>query len=321
MAYLTFFSKLLIANGILAVVTDGETTIAIQTSTIGSSSFVSTPNPEITFSTNLSSGETLDTVTRMDYEITSSTNASDNHTIVTTERYGTTSANRSPNPAEDVSISAFPDNSSSARTIGRNTSTELQESPSQRSDTQSSSAAIITSVSYTGNLGSKVSSSQELSTTFHTSVAVQEEGRNLGLIEVTWVLVFILIVFLISMLVWYLRRKRRKYSFDLFHKTAEDADIPLSCPVIPGILEANPEREENDYVKTNEDVVNHDKTPVVNTDFSEEIKEKQKNCETETNHSPANPGQDNTDNLDDWNYKPPGSTFTDIDLMDCVTVQ
>ncbi|XP_041047928.1 uncharacterized protein LOC121280220 isoform X2 [Carcharodon carcharias] len=286
MAHLLFFSKLLIVNGILAVVTDGEITIAIQTSTIGSSSFVSTPDPEITFSANSYSGETLDRVTTKDYEIASSANASDNHTIVTTEIYSTTSANRSPNPAEDVSISAFPDNSSNARTTGPTTSTELQEAPGQRSDTQSSSAAIITSMSYTGNSGSKVSSSQELSTTLHTSVAVQEVRSNLGLAIVTWVLFLILILFLISVLVCYLRRKRRKYSFDLFHKTAEDADIPLSCPVIPGILEANPDREENDYVKTNEDVVNHDKTPVLNTDFSEEIKETQKNCETETNHSP-----------------------------------
>ncbi|XP_078066249.1 uncharacterized protein LOC144491796 [Mustelus asterias] len=310
-AYLTFFAKLLIANGILTMLTDGETTIANQTSGTDSLSSASVPDPETIFSTNSSNGETLGTVITMDYDITSSTNASDNQSIVTTEVYSTSSTSQTLNQRENDSIIDFPDNSSSVRIMGPTPSNELQDvSTPQGSDTQASSAATTTSMSYNVvTSGFKVSSTQELSTPLHTSVAGARS--NLGLVLTTWVLIFILILVLICVLAFYLRRKRRRYSFDLFHKTAEDADIPLSSPVFPGTLDVIPDKEENNYVKMNEDTVNNERSPVVN--------EKQINCETETNHSPANLGQENTDNLDDW--KPPGSTFTDIDLMDCVTVQ
>ncbi|XP_038647843.1 uncharacterized protein LOC119963183 [Scyliorhinus canicula] len=308
MAYLTFFAKLLLATGILEVLSHGETTVANQTSGIDSLSSAATPDPEPTFNSTSFNGAASDTVVTMGYEIASSANASDNNTIVTTEIYSTPIINQSLNPGVKDSISDFPDNSSSARTVGLPIPTELQDvSTRQRSDTQASSAATTTAVSYSV----RVSSTQELFTTLQASGAGQGPQTNLGLVLTTWVLVFILILILTIVLACYLRRRRRRYSFDLFHKTAEDADIPLSSSVFPGTLDAIPDKEDNNYVKMNEDKIDNDKTPELNA--------KQNNCETESNHSPANPVQDSTDNLDDW--KSPGPTFTDIDLMDCVSVQ
>ncbi|GCB69311.1 hypothetical protein scyTo_0005453 [Scyliorhinus torazame] len=293
MAYLTFFAKLLLANGILEVLTDGEPTVSNQTSGIDYLSSASTLDPDPTFNTTSFNGESSGTVVTIGYEMTSSANASDNHTIVTTEIYSTPIANQSLNPEVKDSISDFPDNSSSARTVDLTLPTELQDvSTRQRSDTQTSSAAITTSVSYSVSSGFKVSSTQELFTTLQASGAGQGPQTNLGLVLTTWVLVFIFILILTIVLACYLRRRRRRYSFDLFHKTAEDADIPLSSSVFPGTLDAIPDKEDNNYVKVNEDMINNDKTP--------ELNEKQNNCETETNHSPANPVRDSTDNLDDW---------------------
>ncbi|XP_067848612.1 uncharacterized protein [Heptranchias perlo] len=205
------------------------------------------------------------------------------------------------------------------------TSTGPQEVlTSQRSDTQASSATAITLTSYIGTSSSKVSRTWEPYTFSapQTSVTVPVAGYTLGHGLITGILILALIFIIIILMLCYLHRKRRRYSFDLFHKTAEDANIPLSSPVIPGAFEAIPDREDNkDVEQVNEDKVNHDKTSVVNLNLSEEINEKQNNCETETNHIPANLGQENMDNLDDWNFKPQDSTFTDIDLMDCAITE
>ncbi|XP_067897704.1 uncharacterized protein si:dkey-27h10.2 [Heterodontus francisci] len=323
MAYLAIFYKLLIVNGILAVVTDNETAITIQTSSVEPLNPASTPDHETNFSTISSSGETLNTT--FDPEIASSANSSDNHTVVTTRLYSTTGGwpgdIHITNQEEKVNNSAIPDDSSSASTIGLSISTKVPTS--QRSDKQASTAITTTLLNYTAASGSKVSRTQEQYTfsTLHTSVSIQKAGIALGGVTIFCIVITILILILI-LLICYLRRRRHRYSFDLFHKTAEDADIPLSNPIIPGGFEAIPDKEDsNDVKKVNEDMANCDKTSVVNMNLSKEINEKQNNCEAETNHSPAKLSQEITDNLDDWNYKPPGSTFTEIDLMDCVTAE
>ncbi|XP_020366144.2 uncharacterized protein LOC109911257 [Rhincodon typus] len=310
MAYLTFFSKLLIATGILEVVTDGEATIANQTNITEIFHSASTFDPETNFSTGSPNGENSKTNVTVDLGITKT---SDIRASLTTEIYSNlnTSDNQSLNQTEENGNSSFPDNSSSARTTALIISTESQKVPtSQMSDIEVSSTATITSITSTS--GFKVSSTLSP----YSSSVVPVGAANTLRIALPLILICILILFLSIMLAYYQHRKKRRYSFDLFHKTAEDADIPLSGPNSPGAFEIIPDKEDNtDVKKMNGDMDNHDKTPSVILNLPEEVIEKQNNCENETNHSPANLDQENTDSLDNWSFKAPGSDFTDIDLM------
>ncbi|XP_072899070.1 uncharacterized protein [Hemitrygon akajei] len=137
------------------------------------------------------------------------------------------------------------------------------------------------------------------------------------------IIVIIALIFtLVCLLSYLLYRKKRRYSFDLSQKTAEDANIPLSCPILPGGFELTADKENNKEVeKVNEDKTNHkkDSAPVLNV--PEEINGKQGNHEPEVNQPPDTPAQEGTDTLDDWNFKPEYASFTDINLMDCVTTE
>nr|XP_033795898.1 uncharacterized protein LOC117358278 isoform X2 [Geotrypetes seraphini] len=80
-----------------------------------------------------------------------------------------------------------------------------------------------------------VSSGGEASTTAEpetssddTTVSTTKQDSNqatLGLIISISFLIFIILIILIC---WALRKKTKRYSFDLYHKSAEDANIPLS---------------------------------------------------------------------------------------------
>ncbi|XP_060688856.1 uncharacterized protein LOC132820656 [Hemiscyllium ocellatum] len=309
MAYLTLFSKLLITIGILDVVTDGEATTSSQTNVTEFFHPASVFDPETNFSTVSPSGETSNPKGTLDLGIIK---ASDNHTSVTTEISSNpnTSDTQSLNQTEEYGNNSFPVDSSSARTTVLPSSTVSQKVPiSQMPDIEVSSAATMTSiVSTSGFKGSSTLSP------YSTSAISDGAANTLGNVLLC-ILIIALIIFFIIMLVLYLHRKKRRYSFDLFHKTAEDADIPLSGPISRAAFEAFPDKEDNTDVKVNKDMDNHDNTPADISNLSEEVNEKQNNCENEINHSPASHDQENTGSLDDWPFKTPGSEFTDIDLM------
>ncbi|XP_072435208.1 uncharacterized protein [Chiloscyllium punctatum] len=309
MAYLTFLSKLLITIGILDVVTDGEAITSSQTNVTEFFHSASVSDPEMNFSTVSPSGETSNPKGTLDLGIIK---ASDYHASVTTEISSNlnTSDSQSLNQTEEYGNNSFPVDSSSARTTVLSSSTVSQKIPvNQMPDKDVSSAATMTSIVSTS--GFKGSSSLS---PYSTSAIPDRAANILGNVLLS-ILIIALIVFLISMLVFYLHRKKRRYSFDLFHKTAEDADIPLSGPIRQGAFEVFPDKEDNTDVQVTKDMDNHDKTPADILNLPEEVNEKQSNCENEINHSPADHDQENTGSFDDWSFKTPGSEFTDIDLM------
>ncbi|XP_059501021.1 uncharacterized protein LOC125457615 isoform X2 [Stegostoma tigrinum] len=280
MAYLTFFSKLLVTTGILGVVTDGEATVANQTNVTEFSHSASTFDPETNISTGSPDGENSMTNITVDLGITET---SDIHASLTTGIYSNlnTSDTQSLNQTEENGNSSFPDNSSSSRTTVLIISTEPQKIPTtQMSDIEVSSTATITLITSTFKVSSTLSP--------YSSSVVPVGAANTLRIVLPLILIFILILFIIIIVTYRQHRKKHKYSFDLFHKTAEDADIPLSGPICPGAFEIIPDKADNtDVKKMNGDMDNHDKTPAVILNLPEEVNEKQNKCENETNHSPA----------------------------------
>ncbi|XP_051899681.1 uncharacterized protein LOC127585962 [Pristis pectinata] len=325
MAYLAVSFKLLIIGGTLAVVTDSETTLTYQVSnTSNIEQSTSMPVLENTFNSTATHEENLSPT--MDGETATSSQSPDNYSSETTDTYSNVSTGLSDNSSFSHIQREYgiPDNTSSSNTTDETISTELQVLTNQTSDPQESSAATTTSVSFAGTSSSKVSSTQEfltVSTPNSSPVLHHVEKYSVTAIIIAVIVILILIISC-CLLSFFLYRRKHRYSFDLSHKTAEDANIPLSSPILPGGFELTPDKEnKKEGGMVNEDKTNHEKTSSPALNVPEESNEKQNNCETEINHPPDIPEQENTDTLDDWNFKSAASSFTDINLMDCATAK
>ncbi|XP_062901106.1 uncharacterized protein LOC134344905 [Mobula hypostoma] len=311
MAYLAVTYKLLII-GILAV-TDSETIITYQSST-ENSTLLSTP--EDTFNTSSTTEENRSPLTNG--QTASLYQLPENYTSVATDIY----SNDSTTPMDISFVSVNQDNQSisdnipSSNITDEMTSTEPEVLKSQTPYTQKSSAAP-TSTSVIEVSTSTVDNSQKPTTTSAPNTDSSIEDAMLIL-----VVLIALIIPIICLLSYFLYRRKRRYSFDLSQKTAEDANIPLSCPILPGGFELTADKENNKEVeKVNEDKTNHKKDSAPTLNVPEEINGKQSNHEPEINQSPETPAQEGTDTLDDWNFKSEYASFTDINLMDCVTTE
>ncbi|XP_072110818.1 uncharacterized protein [Mobula birostris] len=310
MAYLAVTYKLLII-GILAV-THSEITRTYQSST-EISTLLSTP--EDTFNTSSTTEENQSPITNG--QTASLYQLPENYSSVATDIYSNVST--TPMDISFVSVNqdnqSISDNIPSSNITDEITSTEPEVLKSQTPYTQKSSAAP-TSTSFIEVSTSTVDDSHELITTSASNTDSSIEDTMLIL-----VVLITLIISIICLLSYFLYRRKRRYSFDLSQKTAEDANIPLSCPILPGGFELTADKENNKVEKVNEDKTNHKKDSAPTLNAPEEINGKQSNHEPEINQSPETPAQEGTDTLDDWNFKSEYASFTDINLMDCVTTE
>ncbi|XP_029455768.1 uncharacterized protein LOC115090581 [Rhinatrema bivittatum] len=60
------------------------------------------------------------------------------------------------------------------------------------------------------------------------SFTTSAETKRTPTLTVTIVFAFLLAILVIVLLYWCLRKKSKRYSFDLYHKSSEDANIPLN---------------------------------------------------------------------------------------------
>ncbi|XP_059819347.1 uncharacterized protein LOC132390819 isoform X2 [Hypanus sabinus] len=268
MAYLAVTFKLLIV-GILALA-DNETTSTYQTNTESSTSLLGTED-----TSNISS-----TTEENPFQTT-------NSSFVTTDIYSNVSTIQmdSSNVSVNQDNQSISDNTPSFNTTAEMTFTKPEVLKSQTPVTQKSSAAPTMSPSISEVSSSTVGPSQQTEQTSPTAIAAFSSFEPAMLI----ILVIIILIFtLVCLLSYLLYRKKRRYSFDLSQKTAEDANIPLSCPILPGGFELTADKENNKEVeKVNEDKTNHkkDSAPILNV--PEEINGKQSNHEPEVNQPPA----------------------------------
>ncbi|XP_069782405.1 uncharacterized protein [Narcine bancroftii] len=269
-------------RGTLAVLTGSDISFAYPTSRSNS-----TPDLETVPSFNSSSEETLTSSSTMATETMNSSKFSNGDHFVFTKTSNNGNGSQIENSTFSLNgfISYITDNISISSTT--DSFTDAGTVTNQTSDREEHSAATATSMSFTVTSTSKVFSSQEvfiISTP--NSTAISQAKSNLELTLIIAISIVMLITILLLMAFWVHKRKRR-YSFELNHKTAEDANIPLSSPILQEGFELTPVtgKESNVEVeKVNEDKTNHCKASAPNA--SEEMKEKQ-NCETEMNHSPV----------------------------------
>ncbi|XP_032874060.1 uncharacterized protein LOC116971201 [Amblyraja radiata] len=319
MACLTFSYKVLIVGVILAVLTDGESTPKYPSSSGVNST--STPDPDDFTSHFNSTMEEISTPSpRIVTETASNSNSSYNYTFATTDQYnnGSTSphGNLSYSLVQERHVSDIPGNTSTTSTTEGDTSTEPHASTGQTSKQQGPPAATTSST--------QTSISKESSTwTSHftsTSQPPPESENSIAPGILIALFILALTIVLLCLIGCYLHRRKHRSSFDLSYKTAEDVNIPLSSPMLSGGFELKPDQENNKGdTKVNNDKNDHDQASVPTHNLSKEINEKQNNCETEINHLPEKADQEGTDVLEDWNFKSAASSFTDINLMDCIT--
>lgn len=320
MACLTFSYKVLIVGVILAVLTDGEST----PSSSGVNS-TSTPDPEVFTSNFTSTTEEISTPSpRIVTETASNSNSSYNYTFATTDQYnnGSTSphGNVSYSQAQERHASGIPGNTSTTSTTGGDTSTEPQASTGQTSKTQGPPAATTSSTETSISKESSTWTSHFTSTSLPPPIPESENSIAPGILIA--LLILALTIVLLCLIGCYLHRRKHRFSFDLSYKTAEDVNIPLSSPMLSGGFELKPDQENNkEDMKVNNDKNDHVQASVPTHNLSKEINEKQNNCETEINHLPEKADQESTDVLEDWNFKSAASSFTDINLMDCIATE
>ncbi|XP_078268814.1 uncharacterized protein LOC144600787 isoform X2 [Rhinoraja longicauda] len=292
MACLALSYKVLIIGVILAVPTDGESTPSYPANSGVNSS--STPDLETFTSHFISTTEETSTPSPgIVAETTSNSNSSYNYTFVTTDQYSNGSTNRHDNLSfsqiQERHVSDIPGNTSSTSTTDGNTSTEPQVLTGQTSKPLGPSAATTSSMSLTETSVSKKTSTWKthIISTSQTTPNPQQEHSIAHAIIIAF-LILVLTIILLCLMGCYLHRRKHRFSFDLYNKTADDVNIPLSSPMLSGGFESKTDQENNkEDIKVNEDKKDHVQASEPAHNLSDEINEKKNNCETEINHLPG----------------------------------